>query len=359
MCPIPYYETMRQSKDPRYLRLKMAQYAQEHGNKPAAKVFGATVKTVRKWRVRYEKDGYAGLSERSRAPGNPARKITPRMRTRVVDLKRKLPPFGAERIKRDFDLPISVKAMRRIWREEGLIRRKRKKHQTKNDLRAVKSTWGIFEQTDLDTKHLYDIPKYWTQMHRLGLPRYQYTAREVVSGLQFLGYGGECCLNYATLFAQMIIEHLKRCGVKLSGCRFQTDSGSEFVGSWQAKMDSAFTRAVQSVPGLQHLTIPPAAHTYQSDVETAHRLIEDEFYEVETFQSCEDFFAKAATYLLWFNVARKNSYKGHRTPWQIIHERNPTIKPEIAILPPIMLDELYKKQMTSNAQRGYDVIPYP
>jgi len=201
MCPIPYYVTMRQSKDPRYLRLKMVQYARKDGNKPAARVFGTTPKTVRKWRRRYEQEGYAGLVERSRAPTNPAKKITPRMRNRVIDLKRKLRPFGAERIKRDFDLPTSVKAMRRIWREEGLLKRKRKKHQAKNDLRAVKSAWRAFEQTDLDTKHLYDIPEYWTQMRRLGLPKYQYTAREVVSGLQFLGYADECCLNYATLFA--------------------------------------------------------------------------------------------------------------------------------------------------------------
>ncbi len=37
MCPIPYYETMGQSKDPRYLRLRMVRYAQDQGNKPAAR----------------------------------------------------------------------------------------------------------------------------------------------------------------------------------------------------------------------------------------------------------------------------------------------------------------------------------
>ncbi len=114
------------------------------------------------------------------------------------------------------------------------------------------------------------------------------------------------------------------------------------------------------MPGLQHLTIPPAAHTYQADVETAHRLIEDEFYEVKTFQSRKDFLAKATTYLLWFNVARKNSYKGNKTPWEIIHERDPTIKPQIATLPPIMLDELFrKKTMTSNTKGGTMLVPIP
>jgi len=44
------------------------------------------------------------------------------------------------------------------------------------------------------------------------------------------------------------------------------------------KNPSSFTKMVESVPGLLHETIPPGAHTYQADVETAHRLIEDELY---------------------------------------------------------------------------------
>lgn len=359
MCPTPYYELMRNSKDPRYLRLKIAQYAQAHGNKPAARAFGTMVKTVRKWRRRYERDGYAGLFDQSRAPKKPARKIPAAQRKKAIELKRRLPSFGAERIKRDFGLNISVKAIRRIWREEGLLKRRRKKHKTKQDLRAVKAAWRLFEQTDIDTKHLYDIPEYWPQMRGLGLPKYQYTAREVVSGLQFLGYADECCLTYATLFAHELIAHFQRCGVDLNGCRFQTDNGSEFIGNWHAKKVSAFTRAVENVPGLEHHSIPPAAHTWQADVETVHNLIEDEFFEVERFDSRHDFWRKATTYQLWFNVARKNSYKGNKTPWDIVHERDPTIDPKIAIMPPIRLDDIWRKKMALKTQRGYDVIPYP
>ena len=359
MCPYPYYEIMRKSKDKKYLRLKMVEYAKEHGNKPAARAFKTTVKTVRKWRRRYEESGYQGLNDQSRAPKNPANGIQPEQKKKAIELKEMLPSFGAEKIKDYFSLQLSVKAMRRIWKEEGLMKVKRKKHKTKNDLRAIKATWRLFEQTDIDTKHLYDIPEYWTQMRMLGLPRYQYTARDVVSGMQFLGFGDECCLNYATLFAETLIEHLKLCGVDLSDCRIQTDNGSEFIGSWNAKEDSAFTKKVHETEGLVHHTIPPGAHTYQADVETVHRLIEDEFYEVEFFNSKKNFFDKVATYLLWFNVARKNSYKGNKTPWEIVHERDPTIKPEIAVLPPLMLDELWQKNVASKLQGGYDVITYP
>jgi len=35
----------------------------------------------------------------------------------------------------------------------------------------------------------------------------------------------------------------------------------------------------------QHVRIPPAAHNYQSDVETVHCLEEDEFFDLEDFFS--------------------------------------------------------------------------
>jgi hypothetical protein len=49
----------------------------------------------------------------------------------------------------------------------------------------------------------------------------------------------------------------------------------------------------------QHVRILPAAHTYNSDVETVHRLIEDEFFDLETFASRTDFLAKATVYQLY------------------------------------------------------------
>jgi transposase len=352
MYPIEYYNDMRKSKDPRYNRLKMVEYAIEHGNKPAARVFNTTVKTVRLWRRRYEKDGYDGLIDKSRAPRNPHNKITPEQRSKAIKLKKLLKSFGAKRIKRDFSLTISVKAILRIWREHKLIRLKRKKRKRKNDLRKMKAEWKVFEQIDIDVKHLYDIPEYWIQMRKLGLPKYLYTARDVVSGATFTAFADECCLSYATLFADIIIDHLLKCGVQLSGSRIQTDNGSEFIGSWNAKQDCSFTNTVQKTDGLQHHTIPPGAHTYQAEVESFHRIIEDEFLEVETFHSISDFLDKIATYQLWFNVARKNSYKYNKTPWDIIHEKDPNIDPKVVVSSPVLLHELWKQKFENNIHRG-------
>ena len=359
MCPVPYYDLMRQSKDPRYVRLYMVRLAQQEGIKPVARIFGTTPKTVRKWLRRYQQQGYAGLRDQSRAPKQAAGAITPAQKRQAIRLKKELPSWGAGRIKRDYELALSEKALRRIWREQGLLKKKRRKHKTKNDLRAIKQQWRLFEQISMDTKDLNDIPELWPQIRRHGLPTVQYTAREVVSGLQFIGYAQERSLTYARLFARLLVDYLQSCGVSFRGCRIQTDNGAEFVGSWNAQQDSAFTQTVQSVPGLTHQTIPPGAHTWQADVETVHRIIEDELYEVETFSARDDFLQKATTYNLWFNLARKNSYKNHQSPWEIVKTRDPTLAKEIVAFPPLFLDELFVPTLQDQSLRGYDLIPHP
>lgn len=52
-----------------------------------------------------------------------------------------LPSWGTTRLERDFALTLSEKALLRIWREEGLLKRKRRKHKTKRRLREVRRAW--------------------------------------------------------------------------------------------------------------------------------------------------------------------------------------------------------------------------
>jgi len=359
MCPYDYYTEMRQASDPKHLRLRMVQFAQEHGVKPAARAFHATPKTVRKWLARYN-DRIESLADHSRAPHRRPRKLAPEVEARVVKLKRQLPSWSAARLRRDFDLPWSAKALRRIFRDHRFARRyRRRKHETKRCLREVKKRWRLFQQIDIDTKHLNDIPEYWGRLKSLRLPRYQYTARDVTTGLLFLGYADELSLSYATLFAERIIRHLRACGTRLSRTTWQSDNGSEFIGSWQAKEDSAFTRAIEAVPGQKHRTIPPGQHRFQADVETVHSLMETEFFEIEPFRHRADFLAKAASYNLFFNLARKNSGKENKTPWELVLEKRPKADPLLPMLAPVLLDELFLNQLHKSSKRGYDVWALP
>lgn len=357
--PWRYYGIMRNAKDRKTLRLAVVRYASEHGVKPAARAFRMCPKTVRKWRDRYKTSGYAGLQDLSRAPRSSPNAVSAQRRKAAIELKKRFPHFGAERLRREHGLTVCPATARKIWREwdarnpdeKPLMRRRRRKHKTKQNLREIKAKWRLFEQSCLDTKDLDDIPELWPAIHRGLAPRVQYTAREVSTGMQFLAYADERALCYATDFARRIIQHLQACGVDLADCRFQTDNGSEFIGAWNARHDSAFTKSVQSVKGLRHQTIPSGAHTWQSDVETAHKLIETEFYEVQPVRSRRDFLEQAAAYSAWFNVARTNSYKEHKTPWQLACEKQETLDPRLPLLPPIYLDR--------QDDGGEDVVALP
>ena len=343
MAAAPYFDLVREMKDAYNHRLRLVQSARQLGIKPTARLFVTTVPTVRKWLRRYKQQGPSGLLEHSRAPHHQPRRTPPEVEQRVVELRRTLFTFGSRRLIREFDLPISHRALERIWREHGLLKKRKKKYQRKQDLAHIKAQWALFQQISADTKDLDDIPRYWPQAQRFGLPAIQYTAREVRSGLLFWAFAQRRSAAASAVFAARIQQHLDRYGICLRDLVWQTDNGGEFKGDFPKALGDS-----------QHVRIPPAAHTYQSDVETVHRLEEDEFFDLENFASRGDFLAKVHTYQLYFNLARPNSHKENQSPWQIIERLAPRSPLELCLLPPVFLDYYL------NDQGGYDVprLPY-
>lgn len=360
MCPYTYYSIMRKSKDKKHYRYQMVIWVEQHGIKRAVEYFKTSRNTVRKWCRRWKAYGYEGLEDRSRRPHNSPMAVPMEQRKELVRLKKIYKRMGADAIKIIKGVAVSAKTMRKVWREEGISSRKRrKKHVTKHNLREVKKQWALFQQIDEDTKDLVDIPEYWTQMKEKHLPVVQYTARDVTSGMQFLGFADDRSLTYATLFAEYLNERLQEAGADLSKTTRQTDNGSEYIGSWQSKEPSSYTKEVERVPGQSHKTIFPGAHRFQADIETVHNLIEVEFYEIENLKDRPDFFDKAYTYQLFFNLMRPNTYKENKTPWQIAREKQPQLPIEVAMIPPVFLDDLLHQRLQTSRQGGHDVSSVP
>jgi transposase len=341
--PTRYFDLVREMKNPYNHRLRLVDSAKQRGIKSTAQLFATTVPTVRKWLRRYQQCGSSGLLDHSRARHQQSQKTSPALETQLLELRKTLPTFGARRLIREFDLPISHAALERIWREHGLMPKRRRKYQRKQDLAYIKAQWAVFQQISADTKDLDDIPHYWKQAQRLGLPLVQYTARDVRSGLLFWSFAEKRSAAASAVFASRIQQHLDRYGVSLRDLVWQTDNGGEFKGDFPKALGDS-----------QHVRIPPGAHTYQSDVETVHRLEEDEFFDLESFSSRGDFLAKVHTYQLYFNLARPNSHKENLTPWQIIERLTPRSPLDLCLLPPVFLDYYLKDE------GGYDVprLPY-
>ncbi len=321
------------------LRREVALYALEKGVKPTARHFSCSKNTVRKWLRRYKQLGNKGLKACSRAPKSCPHKTDEAVAKQVIECRKRAPGFGARRLVEEFDLPLGHNAAHRILTQAGLIQPRKRRYQTKRDLRAIKAAYPAFRRFMMDVKHLCDIPHYWLQMQALGLPRFQYTLRELSAGAQFLTYANELSKTYATLTIERFLKHLKAHGISTAEVILKTDLGAEFDGDTHHYRPEGFHRTVQRF-GAQHRFNPPSCPNANADVESIHATIEPEFFNVETFNNREEFFSKIATYQLWYNLARKNRSRAWRSPLDILQQKDSSIPASIFLLAPIPVELL-------------------
>jgi len=332
-------------------RLHIVRYAKRYGNKPASREYGCSKNTVKLWRRRFEEEGMRGLDEKRDVPRNIPHKTSEADEAYIVECRRKVPCYGPQRLRLFFGIKTSEGAIKRILREHHLSRAKRKKYHKRNDLREVKARYRALSIHQEDTKHLYDIPRYWPQMKTLGLPRYQYTIRDVKSGFMVLGYGSECSEVYSELFTEAYIRHLKAYGIKPEELVFQSDNGFEFGGTTKRIKDGGYIHMIEERYGSRHTYIPPGMKNANADVESAHGLIESEFYDIEDFISRAEFFNKAQLYQDFFNMLRPNFSKGGKTPWEIISKDRSNISPDVLLFAVVDIDTLFSIKF-SMPQRG-------
>jgi len=278
--------------------------------------------------------------------------------------------MGTRRMDRDYGLPVSHETARKIIhrREEDIeeeyrISYRNTKKEKRKRMVEIKLKWKAYQQIDIDTKYLTDIPHYYPFLKGLGLPKFQYTARDVATGVLFTAYAENITLSHSTVFGRLLCEFLTTNGVDLSAVKFQYDNGSEFIGSIYAKELSDFEKTLKAY-GSKINRIPVGQWSWNSDVETTHGIIEREFFDIETFLSREHFFKKVNNYLFFFNTMRKNSNKKDKTPLDLLLEKESNPRTVLWYAP--YLDKLLMKRTeiylaTKNdlalIKKNFNIIP--
>lgn len=353
MCPCPYYAMIRSKNTTYDFRKHLVSTAIEKGVRPTAREFHCSRNTVRKWMRRYLEQGADGLESRSRAPRKIPHKTPPAWEAEVVRQRERTPGFGAERLKREFGLKPGISAIKRIIREHGLARRRKKKHRVKRDLRAVKARYKPLRHLQMDVKYLNDIPRYHPYYRTPGYPKFQYTLRCEKTGATFLTFADEIAVTYAELTIRRCLKHLERFGIDPSEIQVRTDRGSEFDGQVVARKPEGFTHTVEQVFGGHHHLNHPGHPNANADVESFHAHEETEFFDIEDYRNPLDFWEKIWTYQTYWNLGRPNGYKGWKTPLEILLEADSHLDPRVLLLDPIPLEALLAKQ--TSAKVGHDV----
>ena len=352
---IAYYSLVKEMKSKFNFRYHLVQYARTHSVSQAAREFSVTRKIIRKWLRRFEKGGLRALEDQTKAPHHIPHKLKELDENKIQLTREKYPQWGPRRLRDLARLPYGASAIYRVLKERGLCPKK-KKYQKKRDLRELKKRlYGVFEKFQVDVKYLDDIPEFYPFLVRLELPKFELTARCIISGATFTSYADSNNTTNAGIFAEYVIGHLKYYGVEVSGAEFQYDNGVEFIGHISKKEGKTPFQERIDYHGLRHGRIPVASPTFNSDVESFHRIVEQEFYSCEAFQDRTQFFAKAYSYLLFYNYFRPNSWKENQSPWQIVQKAFPEISRNVLNLPPIHLDPLTE----SFIEGGYHLPDFP
>jgi len=358
---LPYQDFLKDTPEPMRIRLAMVKRFKETGNiSQVAKEFHTTRNTVRKWIHRFT-GALSSLRNVSKAPKVPFRRMHNKTEKLLIQFRKEHPSLGYDYIHYYLiengcrEIP-SKTSVYRIWKKHNLLPKRYRKHEKKRDLREIKSKYRPFEKIQIDVKELKDIPNILDQSLRLGLkkqkelpnryglPMYQYTARDIKTGTLFTSLAYMHNRHTAAIFADRVLSHLKGHGIIPSV--IQTDNGTEFVNTRDATDETPlFIQVVTRNKQTEHHRIPPGAKTWQSDVETSHWIIEREFYDEVKVNSGRDFADKLRAYQWGFNVVRKNSYKGNRTPCEIIKEENDmryaTLSKTVLDFPTCILDEKF------------------
>jgi transposase len=300
-------------------RAAMTRYAENHNVTATAEYFEATRKTVRKWINRY--DGTLdSLEDHSKRPRNIQTVVKPESLEKIKQAcetqKAANKKIAGTYLIRDNELPYSLPTVNKYINLLGFKQEKVSHKKRKRNLRELKRTMKSFEKIQVDIKYLDDIPEFYSEYYTLKLPRYQITARCVKSGALFIGYAEEKTNLNTAIFIYMLLSHLQDNGIDITKITIQTDNGTEFRNFKSNK--STMFLDVLGFFGLKYYHIPAGAKTWQSDVETSHRLIEDEFYAYKIFDTRNAFFRQAHAYQKHFNIKRKNSYKEKQTPADIL-----------------------------------------
>ena len=245
-------------------RLMVLHFARLHGPTAAGRRFGVSVRTIRRWRVRWRQDALQGLLPRY--PRRRGRRITPRVVELIGQARRDL-AYGAQRtqlwLRRVHDVRVAVGTIQRIFRDLGLPRLRRTPKRVPRQMKLFeKAEPG--ESVQVDVKFV-KIAGRWA---------FQYTALDD-------------CTRFRVLRLYRRLHQISSLAFLAELCRafpfrirkLQCDHGHEFP--------FAFALAVQAL-GIRHRYIKPRRPQQNGKVERSHRIDQEEFWGRQRFADFDE-----------------------------------------------------------------------
>lgn len=271
-------------------RLMVIHFARLQGSTAAARRFGVSVRTIRRWRVRWREGAMQGLVPRY--PRHRSRRITPRVVELIGQARRDL-AYGAQRtqlwLRRVHDVRVAMGTIQRVFRDIGLPRLRRTRKRVPRQMK-------LFEKPEPGDSVQVDV-KF---VKIAGRWAFQYTALDDCTRFRVLRLYRRLHQSSSLAF---LAELCRAFPFRIR--KLQCDNGQEFP--------FAFVLAVQAL-GIRHRYIQPRRPQQNGKVERSHRIDQEEFWGRRRF---DDFDAAAVGLRAWethYNHERFSMALQGRTP---------------------------------------------
>ena len=298
-------------------RQAVVKLARRKGKSFAARIYGVSLSSVKRWDKRYDGKDWRSLVEGSHRPHS-----HPKQHTEAEEMIiskafwQKYERYGwegvyTEAIAKGYMRSLSgmIYAAKRL----ELVEKKKKQPPRRHD-RRYPEILVPGEKVQIDVKEVpYNCLR--GKVLRDGKRLYQWTAIDECTRLRFVYGFEEHTPENSVKFLRMLIKAFP---FKIQ--TIQTDNGTEFTYKYISEdTECPFDIELRKL-GIEHKLIPPRTPWHNGKVERSHRNDQRYFYDWETFRSVEELNAKLAEHLRWSNNKPMRTL-GSKSPLQVLKEK--------------------------------------
>lgn len=279
-------------------RQSVVRLANRKGKSFAARVYGVSLSSVKRWCKRYDGKDWRSLLERSHRPHGHLRQHTEAEEMIISKaFWEKYERYGwdgvyAEAKANGYTRSLSgmIHAAKRLELAENGARRAPRRHN-----RRYPELSAPGEKVQIDVK---EVPYTCLRGHLLrdGKHLYQWTAIDECTRMRFVYGFEEHTPENSVKFLRMLVKAFP---FKIQ--TVQTDNGTEFTYKYISETEECpFDTELRTLE-IAHKLIPPRTPWHNGKVERSHRNDQRYFYDWEAFYSIEDLNRKLAEHLIWSN----------------------------------------------------------
>ena len=297
-------------------RQSVVKLARRKGQSFAARVYGVSLSSVKRWEKRY--DGtWQSLKERSHRPHKHPRQHTEAEEKMISSaFWNQYERYGWDGVyveAKANGYSRSLSGMIYAAKRLELVEKARKKA-GKRISRRYPELLTPGEKVQIDVK---EVPFCCLRgdLLRYNKHLYQWTAIDECTRLRFVYGFEEHTPENSVKFLKMLVKVFP---FKIQ--TIQTDNGTEFTYKYISETEECpFDTELRKL-NIEHKLIPPRTPWHNGKVERSHRNDQRYFYDWETFRSVEDLNKKLAEHLKWSNNKPMRTMKD-KSPIMLLEEK--------------------------------------